>query len=62
MEKKFYQLQQLNIEVKTYLEWSKQISQLVMKLSDVIRVLNKLRHKANGNILKMVYHSLSTFH
>lgn len=50
----------LGILLDQNLQWSKQISEAEMKLSQSVGTLGKLRDKKNDNILKMGYHSLFT--
>ena len=49
----------LEIILDQHQEWPTHMSQVEMKLSRAIGVLSKLRHKANVNIFKMVYHFLA---
>ena len=42
--------------------WNKQLAYVIVKLNQGTVVLNKLRHKTNLDILKIVYHSLVKSH
>ena len=48
----------LGVFLDEHLYWKKQLAHVIAKLNQGIGILSKLRHSANLNILKIVYHSL----
>ena len=52
----------LGVILDQHLYWNKQLAHVTTKLNQGIGILSKLRHYANLNILKIVYHSLAGSH
>ena len=52
----------LGVILDQHLYWNKQLAHVTTKLNQGIGILSKLRHYANLNILKIVYHSLVGSH
>ena len=46
----------LAVLLDEHVHWNDQISQVKMKLNHAIGILRKLRHNANLNVLKIIYH------
>ena len=52
----------LGVFLDQHLYWNKELAHVITKLNQGIGILSKLRHYANLNILKIVYHSLVGSH
>ena len=52
----------LGVLLDEHLQWTKQFSNVKIKLNRAIGILSKLRHNSNLGILKITYHSLFSSH
>ena len=52
----------LGVLLDEHLQWTKQLSNVKIKLNRAIGILSKLRHNSDLDILKMTYHSLFGSH
>ena len=52
----------LGVLLDEHLQWTKQVTQVKVKLNWANGILSKLRNITNRNTLKMIYHSLFGSH
>ena len=52
----------IGVFIDEHLYWNIQLAHVIAKLNQGICILSRLRHSANLNILKIMYHSLAESH